>query len=98
MFDQPIASAGLVNATPLGMAGAPPLAVDIRAMPADGWVFDMVTDPVETPLLRTARERGMTAVDGIAMLVEQAAASFQLLFGHDAPRQYDAELMKKLRP
>jgi shikimate dehydrogenase len=67
-------------------------------MPANGWVFDMVTDPVDTPLLRAARKRGMAAVDGIAMLVEQAAASFQLLFGHDAPRQYDAELMARLRP
>lgn len=98
-FDRPIESAGLVNATPLGMVGAPSLAIDIRAMPAKGgWVFDMVTEPVETPLLRQARERGLVTVDGIAMLVEQAAGSFHLLFGADAPRQYDAELMARLKP
>lgn len=97
-FDRPVDSAGLINATPLGMAAAPPLAIDIAAMPAkDGWVFDMITEPVETPLLRLARQRGLTTVDGIAMLVEQAADSFHLLFGQDAPRQYDPELMTRLR-
>ncbi len=97
-FDQPIDSAGLINATPLGMAGAPPLAIDIAAMPEkDGWVFDLITEPVETPLLRRARKRGLATVDGIAMLVEQAADSFHLLFGQDAPRQYDTELMARLR-
>lgn len=97
-FNQPIDSAGLVNATPLGMAGSPPLDIDIKGMPEKGWVFDMVTEPAETLLLRAARERGLATVDGLAMLVEQAAASFQLLFGQDAPRQYDADLMTRLRP
>jgi shikimate dehydrogenase len=96
-FDQPVRSAGLVNATPLGMAGAPALAIDISAMPDGGWVFDMVTEPADTALLRTARERGLATVDGLAMLVEQAAGSFHLLFGEDAPRQYDAQLMTVLR-
>jgi len=67
-------------------------------MPASGFVFDMVTDPVETPLLRSARERGLAVTDGLAMLVEQAAGSFMLLFGQVAPRQFDGELMKALRP
>ena len=98
-FDRPIETAGLVNATPLGMTGAPPFSVDISRMPAvHGWVFDMVTDPAETPLLTSAKGRGLAAVDGLAMLVEQAADSFPLLFGKDAPRQYDAELRAKLRP
>ena len=95
-FDQPIDSEGLVNATPLGMAGAEPAAVDIGRMPAKGWVLDMVTDPVETPLLRAAKSKGLATIDGIAMLVEQAAASFMLLFGHEAPRQHDPELMAML--
>ena len=66
-------------------------------MPANGWVFDMVTEPVETPLLAAARRRGLAVIDGIAMLVEQAAESFRLLFDADAPRRYDAELMTRLR-
>ena len=97
-FDHPVDTEGLVNATPLGMAGVEPFAIDIARMPASGFVFDMVTDPVATPLLRAARERGLAATDGIAMLVEQAAASFILLFGSPAPRQYDGELMEALRP
>ena len=97
-FTMAIDSRGLVNATPLGMAGVPPVALDIAAMPPGGWLLDMVTEPVETPLLRAARARGLDAIDGIAMLVEQAASSFMLLFGQEAPRQHDAALMGLLRP
>lgn len=97
-FDRPVDTEGLINATPLGMAGVEPFPIDISAMPANGFVFDLVTDPVETPLLRSARDRNLAATDGIAMLVEQAAASFVLLFGQQAPRQHDAELVKVLRP
>ena len=96
-FDAPIAGSGLVNATPVGMAGVPTFPFDIAAMPAGGWVFDMVSDPAQTPLLAAARARGLAAIDGLALLVEQAADSFILLFGHAAPRQYDAELMAMLR-
>ena len=96
-FDVPIASTGLINATPLGMANVPPFPIDISRMPANGWVCDMVTDPVETPLLQAARGRGLGTIDGLALLVEQAADSFMLLFGHDAPRQFDGDLMTMLR-
>jgi shikimate dehydrogenase len=96
-FDAPIETGGLINATPMGMAGMPPLTIDIRAMPVKGWVFDLVTNPVETALLGTARARGLTTIDGLAMLVEQAAESFMLLFGSEAPRQDDAALMARLR-
>lgn len=97
-FDQPIDSDGLINATPLGMAGVPPFEIDIARMPIQGWVFDMVTEPVDTRLLQSARQHGLAAIDGIDMLVEQAAESFHLLFGEQAPRQYDSELMARLRP
>jgi shikimate dehydrogenase len=96
-FDVPVDTGGLINATPMGMTGVPPLAIDIGSMPQGGWVFDMVTDPVETPLLRAARERSLATIDGITMLVEQAAASFMLLFGKEAPRQDDAALLAGLR-
>lgn len=96
MFNVPITTQGLVNATPMGMTGVTPHKVDIGAMPAAGWVFDMVTDPIETDLLRSARECGLAAIGGLAMLVEQAADSFQLLFGSEAPRAFDEELMVRL--
>lgn len=96
-FDEPVRGAGLINATPLGMPGVVPFPIDIAAMPSTGWVLDMVTDPVATPLLLAARERGLQTIDGIALLVEQAADSFMLLFGHEAPRQHDSELMARVR-
>ncbi len=97
-FDTPIDSDGLINATPLGMAGFPPVAFDLALMPGQGWVLDMVTEPVETALIHAARQRGLAALDGLTLLVEQAAASFMLLFGHEAPRAQDSQLMARLRP
>lgn len=96
-FDMPIDSNGLINATPLGMSGFPMVAIDLAAMPSRGWVFDMVTEPAETALIQAARQRGLAALDGLALLVEQASASFMLLFGHEAPRDKDSELMARLR-
>ncbi len=92
----PIASDGLINATPLGMAGRDCLNCDLSRLPAGGWVFDMVYDPAETPLIRTARDQGLTVVTGLAMLIEQAAASFELFFGQKPPRDRDGELWQKL--
>lgn len=95
-FHAPISSDGLINATPLGMAGQPPLGVGLSNMPDSGWVFDFVTNPNPTVLVAAALERGLHAVGGIDMLIEQAAASFKLLFGADPPRDTDAELVQKL--
>ncbi|HEX2624799.1 MAG TPA: shikimate dehydrogenase [Sphingomicrobium sp.] len=87
----------LINATPLGMAGNDCLNCDLSHMPSTGIVFDMVTEPVDTPLLVEARSRGLAVITGFDMLVEQAATSFRLMFGQDAPRDRDAELMLLLR-
>jgi shikimate dehydrogenase len=95
-FMEPIVSDGLINATPLGMPGRECLACDLQRMPDQGWVFDMVYDPAETALIRAARERGLMSVGGLSMLVEQAAASFKLFFGADAPRDRDADLWQKI--
>ena len=96
-FDRPIDLGGLINATPLGMADHPALTLDIAAIPQGGWVMDMVTDPTETALLRHARLDGLKTIDGIAMLVEQAAASFELFFSQTPPRERDATLLEMLR-
>ena len=96
-FDAEIDSGGLINATPMGMANVQPASVGIDRMPPEGWVFDLVTEPAETLLLRAARQRGLATIDGLAMLVEQATESFMLLFAHEAPRRLDAELMARLR-
>jgi shikimate dehydrogenase len=95
-FDAPIEGDGLINATPLGMTGQPPLDVDISAMTKGGWVIDLITSPNPTELVRAAVARNLTAVGGLGLLVEQAAESFKLFFGQDPPRDKDAELMQKL--
>ncbi|ARS28122.1 shikimate dehydrogenase [Sphingomonas sp. KC8] len=81
-----------VNATSLGMIGSPPLAVDFSNVPPDAVVYDIVYAPLETALLGEARKRGLRAVDGLDMLIGQAAEAFCLFFGQPAPRTYDAEL------
>jgi shikimate dehydrogenase len=91
-------SDALINATPLGMAGYDCLNCDLAMVSEGGLVFDMVADPVDTPLVSAARRRGLAVVSGLDMLVEQAATSFKLMFGKDPPRDRDPELWKLLRP
>ena len=75
------ASRLLVNTTSLGMEGQPPLAVDLAPLAGDGLVTDLVYVPLETPLLAAARARGLRAVDGLGMLLHQAAPGFERWFG-----------------
>ena len=78
-------AAAVVNATSLGMAGHPPLELDIAAAPKSAVVMDMVYRPLETDLLAQARRRGARAADGLAMLIGQAAPSFEAMFGRPPP-------------
>jgi shikimate dehydrogenase len=71
----------LVNTTSLGMAGQPPLTIDLARLPAGAVVSDLVYAPLETALLTAARSRGLRAVDGLGMLLHQAGGGFQRWFG-----------------
>ncbi|MDK2768754.1 MAG: shikimate dehydrogenase [Sphingomonas sp.] len=82
----------LVNASALGMLGQPPLDLDLSNLPEDALVYDAVYAPLETGLLAAARARGLETVDGLEMLIGQAALAFELFFGKAAPREHDAEL------
>lgn len=86
----------VVNASPLGMAGHPPLDFDFSHVPPGSVVYDIVTHPLETPLLMQARQHGFATIDGLAMLIGQAAAAFEKIFGQTAPRESDAELRAML--
>lgn len=77
------AAALLVNATSLGMAGQPPLEFDLAPLPTHAVVADIVYVPMETALLRAARERGLRGVDGLGMLLHQARPGFRAWFGPD---------------
>jgi shikimate dehydrogenase len=71
----------LVNATSLGMAGAPSLELTLDRLPAAAVVADIVYVPLETPLLGAARQRGLRTVDGLGMLLHQAVGGFARWFG-----------------
>ena len=86
----------VVNASPLGMRGQPPLAFDWSHAPPGSIAYDIVTDPVETDFLKAARNAGFETIDGLSMLIGQAAAAFEHFFGEKAPREHDAELRELL--
>ena len=71
----------LVNTTSLGMRGQPPLELDIGLLPSSAIVADLVYVPLETALLKAARERGLNTADGLGMLLHQAVRGFELWFG-----------------
>lgn len=71
----------LVNATTLGMEGNPPLDVSLDALPKQAVVNDIVYTPLMTPLLKNAHARGNLIVDGLGMLLHQAAPAFNAWFG-----------------
>jgi shikimate dehydrogenase len=76
----------LVNSTSLGMSGAGKVPAPlVDTVSAHHVVFDVVYGHAGTDLLNVAKARGATAVDGLAMLVHQAAAAFELWTGHTAP-------------
>lgn len=71
----------VVNSTSLGMDGKPELRVPLDALSPKAIVTDLVYTPLETGLLRYARELGCTTVDGLGMLIYQAAPAFERWFG-----------------
>ncbi len=71
----------LVNASTLGMIGQPALALDVSALPERAVVADAVYVPLRTPLIEAARARGLRTVEGLGMLLHQAAPAFARWFG-----------------
>ena len=85
----------LINSTPCGMAGSksalpPPFDNGEKELNAS-LVFDMVYNPMETPLLKLAKERGIPVVTGLEMFVQQGARQFEIWTGKPAP---EAEMMR----
>ena len=62
------------------MVGQPPLDINLRC-PASLVVADLVYAPLETGLLKLARERGLRTADGLGMLLHQAVRGFERWFG-----------------
>jgi len=96
-FAAPLPSADLlVNASPLGMTGQPSYEPDLSALPRAAMVYDIVYAPLETPLLAAARAHGLEIVDGLEMLIGQAALAFDIFFDAEAPRALDVSLRERL--
>lgn len=74
----------VVNATPLGMAGER-LPDPFHSLDAGQVAYDLVYDPARTPFLTSAHERGVAAHNGLGMLVGQAAQSYRIWTGREAP-------------
>lgn len=78
MFD---GAATVVNASSLGMAGQPAMRLPLDGLSNGAVVTDLVYTPLETPLLSYARAAGCHVVDGLGMLLYQAAPGFERWFG-----------------
>ena len=91
----------IVNATPVGMAGGPaPESSPVPAHVLDACaqacvVFDTVYNPIDTPLLLAARERGLPTIDGVSMFVRQAAMQFEGWTGKPAPTQLFERIVRE---
>ncbi len=70
----------VINTTSAGMRGNPPLSLDLSKLPKTAAICDIVYSPLETPLLKEARERGHKAIDGLGMLMYQAKPAFEAFF------------------
>ena len=94
--EAPAAFAGvvaLINATSAGLSGRDALDVSLAAAPPTAVAMDMVYKPLLTPFLAQARTLGMPTVDGLAMLIGQAAPAFEGFFGVPPPPGVDVRAL-----
>jgi shikimate dehydrogenase len=77
-------AAGLIHATPTGMAKLPGLPVPEELLRPGLWISEIVYVPLETELLRAARRAGCRVIDGGHMNVGQALGAFRLFTGREA--------------
>lgn len=75
----------VVNATSVGMGADTSLPFDPDLVDPGAVVVDLVYEPLRTPLLAALTDRGVTAVNGLSMLVHQAARAFHQWTGVEAP-------------
>ncbi len=86
-------ASAIVNATAAGLEGVGALDIPLEALPPDAVVMDMVYKPLRTPLLRQAQARGLATVDGLAMLIGQAAPSFEAFYRQPIPPNVDVRAL-----
>ncbi|RED18333.1 shikimate dehydrogenase [Pontivivens insulae] len=72
----------IVNTTSLGMVGQPELNISFAAAHGAAIATDLVYNPLRTPILQAADAAGLRTVDGLGMLLHQAAPGFRQWFDH----------------
>jgi 3-dehydroquinate dehydratase/shikimate dehydrogenase len=81
----------IINATSIGMSGHAGKGVPISPLEAAEinakYVFDLVYNPIETPLLRLARQKNIAVITGVEMFVQQGARQFEIWTGKPAPEE-----------
>jgi len=88
--------AGLfVNATPLGMKDGDPLPVDAARLHADLFVYDLIYNPGQTPLLKAAEAAGCRWANGLGMLLHQGCLAFEYWTGRGAPIDLMRQALEK---
>ena len=93
-LDHLLSQAGLViNATSLGLGGGTGPAARLELTPETAVVVDMVYKPLRTEFLQRAEAAGRRTVDGLEMLLRQAAPSFQAFFGVAPPAVVDVRAL-----
>ncbi len=85
-------AAAVINATSAGL-GDEPLDLPLEATPPEAVVMDMIYKPLETPFLSRARVLQRRSVDGLEMLIRQAAPSFEAFFGRVPPKSVDVRAL-----
>jgi len=76
----------IINATSAGLRESDAMPIELGALPRPAGVFDMIYNPLETPLLRRARELDLPHANGLSMLVHQGAKALEIWSGISAAR------------
>ncbi len=82
----------IINATPVGMRGTGKQKAGAQTLLEPNeinarLVFDLVYNPIDTPLIKSAREKGIPVITGVEMFVHQGARQFEIWTGKPAPEE-----------
>ena len=89
-----IQGAGLIiNSSAGGMRGKPALDISVEGALTGAWVYDLVYNPLMTPLFKQAKDLGLNILSGLDMLIEQARPSFKAFYGQLPPVEADPKPM-----
>ena len=87
----------VINASCAGMGDSEPLALPLDLLAEDSAVYDLVYEPLETPLVSDARALGLRAESALGMLLYQGADTFSIWTGRDAPVEAMREILLSSR-